>query len=90
MPTMSKEYMQNYYNNKYAESLTCETCGGKYKKLFKSVHERSKKHQCAVEKQIKTTESEKEKEIRELQDKVIALQSTIRIMCLAATSDKAS
>jgi len=80
MPSMGNEYMKNYYAVHHSESIKCELCGGKYRKFFKSVHEKSKKHSRATVAQIAKTESDKEREIRELNDKINTLKSTIRIM----------
>ena len=58
MVTNDKAYTKEYFQKKN-KSIECE-CGGKYKKYFKSAHEKTQKH-------ISYEETEKEEKLSNLQ-----------------------
>ena len=78
MPTMTKEYMKNYLSEKHQEAIVCEKCGGRYKRFFVHVHERSKKHKNALNEQKDEIENQKEKEIENLRNTIMELQALLK------------
>lgn len=80
MPTMTKEYMKNYLAAAHAESIECQICGGKYKKYFKSVHVRGKKHTIANQKKEATAMEAMTKRYEELQKKFAEAENKLRLL----------
>lgn len=83
MAPNSNEYMKNYYNTQHKESIVCEDCGGKYKKFFIKVHQKSKKHTRALEKKNEVKLTNSNNEIESLKTRLEEMESMIRILQMA-------
>ena len=56
MGDTSSENVVNIKKNRYTEEITCDLCGGKYKKCNKSHHYKTKLHTMMFEKNKKKEE----------------------------------
>jgi hypothetical protein len=78
MPTMSKEYMKVYLHEKHNETINCEKCGGQYKKYFVHVHQRSKKHKEAINKENTEEEGKTNLEIESMKNTIMELKALLK------------